>query len=330
MSDNFALRGLSDWFETHRDDLAFMHVVQMTRRVQVLVIDGQRGVDDEIAAKEDGPSVTGAVPALISNNVDQGNVASLSEMTETLDEIGRWLELRDYLVATIAWDRAKKAAGPSAKSLAFADWLKRGSYEREFEAAFQEYVNAFTVLEQRLAGASNEQSAQIARTELDAFNWQVRRLHQLRTLGDLYGSIKATGFKWDNIATRLGPRNEKELFAELNSMKAKLQELAIRRAGDRAAGRRPTALSDIVKISVADDCDKKRKDFLLASDTGLGLDPDIIFSAIESGRKVGERHRPLVRDFVQSGTWTRRSVALVCEEDKPTTAGAPAASTVAK
>lgn len=310
MTDNFALRGLSDWFETHyEDDPAYRHVVHVTKRILVMVIDGQRETDTEIATKAAGPSVLSSIPAMISNNVDQGNVASLSEMADTLERMSKWLEIRDLMIAHRSWAAHKAETDDKLEAKTFDAWVSHKDFAVAFNKTFEAHVRTFLNEEKKwkqiemqvaetenvMAASMLRQQAKQAEAALKQLDEPVRKKHLLRLLGDSFGSLRYPGIDWGVVARRVGPKNSTEFLAALTELKLDLQTLAFWRA------QKGLALTDMVKISITDDCNTTRKAFLAQSDTGLGLDEKTIDAAIAAGREVALQHLPRVSPFVEHG-----------------------------
>ncbi len=93
ITDNLALRGLSDWITMHSDQMGT--VLGQTKRILLIVIDGQSTLDPKTAESEAGPQFFDALNALISTSIDQYNVETLATAKRELDKIvGKIAEAR--------------------------------------------------------------------------------------------------------------------------------------------------------------------------------------------------------------------------------------------
>ena len=87
VTDNLALRGMTDWITMHGDDPLVQQSLVKTRRILLIMIDGQSSLDSRIAGDPKGPGFIEALAAMVSTSVDQQNIETKAAMQAHLKEL---------------------------------------------------------------------------------------------------------------------------------------------------------------------------------------------------------------------------------------------------
>ncbi len=309
MTDNFGLKGITDWFHTHRHSSEFWYLVHTTRRAQLLIIDGQRDVDPKIAGTAQGPGVLDAVGTMISNSVDQSNISSFAETRDLFDVLSTFLALRDLQIFD-EWQ--KETYGTSYRRDDIVQFTK---FLDGLETSQPPPVNGSSPFDKKFSLYVGKIKTQYANPDEDARRLIFEPLSNAMDviqIAELYGSAgSAIDWNLEENKETLGrvlktdkPATIDQLLQADQLLRRKLERVKEFHAGKDPTQRTPRSWVKISKLSVVDDCNSSRRKLVMSSDTGMGLDEPFIAGAIAAGKDVALRHKDSILKFLTTGERT--------------------------
>lgn len=269
LMDNLALQGITDWLQTHTDltDVPFWSVVLKTKRVELLIVDGQSAKSAEVAKKESGPDLWASLDSMISTTVEQGNLNSFGQAQESVSLLVRLMVLRDIAAIEQIFNDGKVMTAESfTKLLTEIDAAR--TYDKTIDAFIASEMNNYNLSTTPVTLKRSQARDKIR----DYFILSEQGSHSTLPI-DLKG-------RWND-------------YLELQK---KTRAIALRNHNKNIA------VEQVMRLSIDDDCDSNRRSRLLNGDTGLGLERGIILDAIESGKDVTRRHLAKIREFMATGS----------------------------
>ena len=295
LMDNMALHGLTDWLQTHTDlsDPVMWSIVLNTRRVQLLIVDGQSATNQNLAEHAVGPNLWDSLGTMVSTTVEQGNLDSLVQAEESLLILSRLMMIRDVVMLEQSlgsedYDRFEALLCPAPPAPAPS---------RSERRALSGHGKAAGEGEKKAVG-SDEPCAQ-GRMAIPEFEGRQRKfITEEARINNSAARAKIAGYFRLNVIGGHDPLVvtwKKEDWERYTTLKRKLRLLVIWNS------QQETGSTQNVRISLADDCNSQRRARLLASDTGLGIDKNIVSDAIAAGEEIAARHLSKVTKFLETG-----------------------------